>query len=245
MFMITAITDAIVRTVFPRMCGRCAMPINRLSLGAACASCWNRTRIFTGEEPCCSKCRKIIEGSITTSEETASTLCGRCDGHHYDRVFSIGFYEKALKVEVLNLKREPFIGSVTVGLLANTLRRIDRTNAILVPVPLSRRRLKERGFNQAELIARKISKTDGIKMLKDVLLRTAHTPIHRAGMDAKARDATVRKAFAVFERSEIEGRKIILVDDVFTSGATTSHCARVLKEAGATGVDVLTIARTR
>lgn len=172
-------------------------------------------------------------------------MCGRCDGHDYDRVFSIGYYEKALKVEVLNLKREPFIGSITVGLLSNTLRRIDRVNAVLVPVPLSRRRMKERGFNQAELIARKIAKTDGIKMLKDILVRTTHTPIHRAGMDAKARDATVRNAFEVNQKSDVEDRKIILVDDVFTSGATTSHCARVLKEAGATAVDVLTIARTR
>jgi len=233
-----------VRTVFPRMCGRCAMPVERLSLGAACASCWNRTRILTGDEPSCSKCGMVLKGSIVTSTETSSTKCGRCDGHHYDRIFSVGFYEKALKVEILNLKREPFIGSLTVGLLSATLMRMNHKGAMIVPVPLSRRRLKERGFNQAEVIGRKLAKIHGMKIPTDSLTRTSHTPIHRAGMDAKAREATVKSAFSIEDPNRICGERIILVDDVFTSGATSSSCARVLKDAGASSVEVLTIART-
>jgi len=172
-------------------------------------------------------------------------MCGRCDGHHYDRVFSVGFYEKALKVEILNLKREPFIGSMTVGLLSSTLMRMNHKGAVIIPVPLSRRRLKERGFNQAEVIGKKLAKINGLEIVSDALKRISHTPVHRAGMDAKAREATVNNAFAIDDSVEIYERRLILIDDVFTSGATSSHCARLLKESGAKSVDVLTIGRTR
>jgi len=243
--MLTRITDALIRIVYPRMCGSCGSPIERIGLGASCDDCWKRTRILTGFEPSCAKCGTLLGGSAATSAETSTTLCGRCDNHSYDRVSSVGLYEKALKAEVLSLKTEPFLGRTAVSLLQSAVERIVPKPEMLIPVPLSRRRLRERGFNQAEVIAKGLGRVSGIDVCADALKRMTHTPIHRAGMDSMAREATVRRAFVVEDSTQVEGRHVLLIDDVFTSGATSSQCARVLKIAGAKTVNVLTLARTR
>lgn len=221
------------------------MPIERFALGASCASCWSETRILTGDEPSCSKCGRLLEGSSLSATDTALTRCGSCESHGYDRVFSIGIYEKALRSEILNLKREPFLGTHAATILAETSRGIGVEIDIVLPVPLARRRFKERGFNQAELIAERLCRARGLAFSSKTLTRVTHTPMHRAGMDSKAREATVRRAFVVEDRSIVEGKNVLLIDDVFTSGATTSQCAKVLKEAGSFSVNVLTLARTR
>jgi ComF family protein len=243
--MLKRITDALIRIVYPRMCGSCGKPIERIDLGASCDVCWKHTRILTGLEPSCAKCGVLLSGSAATSAETATTMCGRCDRHSYDRVFSVGLYEKALKAEVLNLKKEPFLGRTAVISLESAFERIVPKPEMLIPVPLSRRRLKERGFNQAELIATALGRMSGLDVCADVLKRITHTPIHRAGMDSKAREVTVRRAFVVEDAAQVEGRHVLLIDDVFTSGATSSQCGGTLKEAGVRSVDVLTLARTR
>ena len=221
------------------------MPIERFALGASCESCWSETCILTGDEPSCSKCGRLLEGSSLSASDTALTRCGSCESHGYDRVISIGLYEKALRSEILNLKIEPFLGRHVTALLIETSRRIGVDADLVLPVPLARRRLKERGFNQAELIAEKVCRSRGLVLSSKILKRVTHTPMHRAGMDSKAREATVRRAFVVEDVSIVDGRNVLLIDDVFTSGATTSQCAKVLKEAGSLSVNVLTLARTR
>jgi competence protein ComFC len=243
--MLTRLSDAIIRILYPRMCGSCGRPIESLALGAACLECWNATEILSGAESSCSKCGILLRGSSATSIETSGTLCGRCDPHLYDRVFSVGIYEKALRAEVLNLKTEPFIGRTAVRLLDEAVGRIGLGFDLVLPVPLARRRQKERGFNQAEVIARALRMELRRKIDTSILKRATHTPIHRAGMDAKSRDATVKKAFVVENKERVFEKRILLVDDVFTSGSTSSQCSRVLKEAGAGSVHVIAIARTR
>jgi len=114
---------------------------------------------------------------------------------------------------------------------------------VVIPVPLSARRLQERGFNQAAVIATVIARSGNLLLDENSLVRKIHTPMHRAGMDRKARAMTVKKAFEVVRPKLIEGRDTLLVDDVLTSGETASICARVLKKSGAATVSVLTIAR--
>jgi competence protein ComFC len=101
----------------------------------------------------------------------------------------------------------------------------------------------ERGFNQAEVLTQFLSKKTSIEADDKSLVREIHTPMHRAAMDKKAREATVKNAFAVTRKHFIESKKILLIDDVFTSGATVSSCAKVLKKNGAAKVYVMTIAR--
>jgi ComF family protein len=114
---------------------------------------------------------------------------------------------------------------------------------LLVPVPLHRRRERERGYNQALLVARRLERAWGVPVAADALVRlTATAP--QADLDARARRRNVRGAFGVVRAPAIAGRHIVLVDDVLTTGATASECARILSRAGASAVGVLTIART-
>jgi ComF family protein len=101
----------------------------------------------------------------------------------------------------------------------------------------------ERGYNQAEMLAGYISAETRVPLRTDILIRKQHTPMHRVSMDERARELTVEKAFDVVLKRAIAGSRIILVDDVFTSGATASACSKVLKKNGAKRVDVLTLAR--
>lgn len=173
-------------------------------------------------------------------------FCHRCDGHFYDRAISIGLYERALASCVVALKSEPYVPEHLRELVTDAFARSPFYDAdLLVPVPLSRARRIERGFNQAEVVANVIADFAGIPIESQSLVRRSHTPMHRAAMDRRARELTVEDAFAVNHSESVAGRSIVLVDDVFTTGATVSGCAKVLKKNGARKVGVLTIARAR
>jgi len=171
-------------------------------------------------------------------------LCRQCDSHHYDYATSIGPYDGALKSEVIALKTVPKIASRTRELLFSSYANAGReASSVIIPVPLSRQRQLERGFNQAEIVANELSNKFHHEVDAGSLVRTNHSPIHRMGMDRKARDLSVKNAFTVARPKLIEGRSILLVDDVYTTGATLSYCAKALKKSGAVRVDVLTLAR--
>ena len=117
------------------------------------------------------------------------------------------------------------------------------TADLIVPVPLHADRERERGFNQAGVIARELARLSRLPLDEHSVVRRLHTERHRAGMDAKSRHQSVGDAFAVRHRDLIAGKRVLLVDDVFTTGATASACAKALIEVGADAVFVLTIAR--
>ena len=117
------------------------------------------------------------------------------------------------------------------------------TPDLLLPVPLHRRRERERGYNQALLLSRRLERAWGIPVAVDVLVRRG-TTAPQADLDAPARRRNVRGAFAVTNPEAVFGRHVVLVDDVLTTGATAGECARCLLRAGASTVGVITIART-
>jgi ComF family protein len=129
-------------------------------------------------------------------------------------------------------------------LLVSTLKRYPLNQATcIVPVPLHAEREQARGFNQATLIGRELSRAAALRLDEVSLVRDKHVKRHRAGMDAKGRRETVADAFRVVHPVLIAGERVLLVDDVFTTGATVSSCADTLLAAGAAEVFVLTIAR--
>lgn len=113
---------------------------------------------------------------------------------------------------------------------------------LLVPVPLHPRRKRERGFNQALLLARRVGRGWRVPVRDDVLVRAVATP-SQTELDAMARRVNVRDAFRLRRPDLIAGRHVLLVDDILTTGATLSECARCLREGGARVVGVLTVAR--
>ncbi len=216
----------------------CGGSVDDRFYGFVCSDCWSTTRAFKTVEVICWTCGRR---SIASDQELR---CYRCDGP-LAFMHGCGVYEGALRHAVLSLKQEAFIPPHLCDLLSHAAQQIPLSRCTrIIPVPLHPKRLHARGFNQAEVISRQISLMHKLPLDTVSLIRTIHTERHRAGMDAKARRETVDNAFTVQHRRLIAGETILLVDDVFTSGATASACARVLLDAGAKEVFVLTLART-
>jgi ComF family protein len=237
------IVDGMLALVYPQCCAVCQRSVERRHLGIACAGCWEATHLFTDADTICWKCGAPSPGTVDPEKRT-SVRCRRCDDDAFTVARACGAYEGALRAAVLALKREPNVSQQLLNLLAQTQRRspLDQATRIL-PVPLHPNREKERGFNQASVLGRQLARRVRLPFDDKSLIRTNHSGKHRAGMDATGRRASVASAFAVSYTRLIAGEKILLVDDVFTTGATVSACANALRGAGATEVYVLTVAR--
>lgn len=170
--------------------------------------------------------------------------CRRCVEDAYTAARACGRYEGALRAAVLSLKHEPHLGARLARLMheAQTRPPLDAATR-LVPVPLHPARERERGFNQAALLARSLAALARLPCDEWSLVRASNSEQHRAGMDRRARRETVERAFRVARPRLVEGQRVLLVDDVFTTGATASACAAALLAAGAHEVYVLTVAR--
>jgi ComF family protein len=174
----------------------------------------------------------------------ATVRCRRCDSEAFTGARACGLYEGALRSAVLSLKRDPFVPPRLARMLSEAARRAPLDAArLVIPVPLHPARERERGFNQAALLAASVAKGTGFRLDPFSLSRVTHSERHRAGMDARARRESVEGAFAVAHPRLVRGQSVLLVDDVFTTGATASACARALLDAGARAVFVLTAAR--
>ncbi len=226
--MLKALQNSLLSLIYPQECRVCSGSVESRDDGVACHTCWDATRIFSGSEMLCDKCGAFFGDEAAP----AAVFCHKCDDHNYDNATAAGVYEKALAASIINLKSVPVLAARLKLAITNAALKADVANAdLIVPIPLSKQRRQERGFNQAEMIATEIAGVSGIPV------------IHRMGMDQKARELTVKNAFEIVRPKLIDGKNIMLVDDVFTSGATASHCAKILKKNGAGTVNVFTLAR--
>lgn len=157
---------------------------------------------------------------------------------------AIGWYEGALRESILVLKREPYLPRHLAGLLTEAAKSLHGITRI-VPVPLHEERLRARGFNQATIIARELARALRAPLDETSLVRVSSAEKYRTGLDAQGRRDSVAGAFAVRHPRIVENERILLVDDVFTTGATVSSCADVLISAGAKSVLIMTLARAR
>ncbi len=238
--MLKALQNSLLSIVFPQECSTCTRQVDNVSDGVTCGECWAATRIFDGSEMLCHKCGAYFD----TTAAPVPVFCHKCDDHHYDRAAAAGVYEKALSASIINLKSTPFLPDRLKAVVPSAVERAGFTKAdVIVPIPLSKQRRIERGYNQSEMVASIVSRFSGIPIDRSSLARKVHTPIHRVAMDNKARELTVKNAFAVTRPKLIAGKAVLLIDDVFTSGATASNCARVLKRSGAVEVNIFTLAR--
>ncbi|MDY6923784.1 MAG: ComF family protein [Pseudomonadota bacterium] len=209
------------------------------------ADAWSRV-VFL-EDPVCDGCGAGFEmdGGVFAAARCAACLA---QPYAFERARAACVYDEASRGLILKFKHgdhQPYAPLFARWLSRSAAPLLEAADAV-VPVPLHRFRLLSRRFNQAAEIARPLARAAGLDYLPDALVRQTHTTT-QGGKSARGRRLNVRKAFAVSEegRRRIRGRRILLVDDVLTTGATAEACARALTGAGARAVDLAVIARVR
>jgi competence protein ComFC len=235
--------DSVLTLFYPQACAVCGHSVESRHDGVVCAACWARTRILDQDDTVCWKCGAFSRASVT-NDRRHLVRCGKCDNDRFTFARACGNYEGALRASILALKREPNVSRRLARVLCEAQARVPIHDAeMILPVPLHAERERARGFNQASVLARELARLNRLPIDEYSVVRSVQTARHRAGMDARARRDSVARAFSVRHPKLIAGRRVLLVDDVFTTGATVSACAEALKDAGAKAVYVLTIAR--
>ena len=227
---------------------RCILCLARVEApGTLCASCWRGIN-FLGE-PCCSCCGMPFPfdpGAV------AGVLCAGCLAYRprFDRARSVFAYDDHSRRLVLALKHADRLQGVPAfgQWLARAGAPLLAEAALVAPVPLHWTRLWRRRYNQSALLARaalqawRRADRPAPLLVPDLLLRRRRTP-SQGRRTRLQRAENVRGAFRLKPGAAVEGKRVLLIDDVLTSGATVEECAKVLRRAGAAGVDVLTLAR--
>lgn len=187
--------------------------------------------------PKCDKCGKYLEEGVG--------ICKDCNQKppEFDIARAVGPYEDQYRIAIKVFK---FMGRKHLGvkmghMMAEVIKNEPRFSPIdiIVPVPISKGSLKQRGFNQTEVLGKQIGKDLKIKMATNILERVKETPSQRE-LSREERERNLLFAFAVKPKKKIVGQNILLVDDVYTTGSTSRECARVLLKAGANRVSVIT-----
>lgn len=205
-----------------------------------CSDCLKRPQPLSAEFFCVS-CRTPFQNAFPLDAEGRCGLC-RHGLRGFDAAYCFGAYEGALR-ELLHLYKYGRVKTLArpLGdLMAAALPRDERFDAI-APVPLHWRRQWQRGFNQSELLARTLSRRTAIPVIR--ALRRLRSTVTQAGLSNTARRRNVSAAFRCRRPDAIAGKRILLIDDVMTTGSTAAACATALKRAGAARVALLTVAR--
>lgn len=230
--------------------GRLAYWILDFALPPRCAGCGT---IVGDVHSFCSDCWKKIEflgsaGCVTCGTPLQATDAERCavclaKPPRIARTRAAVAYDELTRSLALRLKygRKVAIAKTMARYMAPLIGD-QPESALLVPVPLHRGRLWQRGFNQSAIVARELSRRTGISNSAELLRRVKRTPPLK-GMSLQQRRRAVAGAFKVGDRSAVEGRTVILVDDVLTTGSTANACARELRRAGAARVELISWAR--
>jgi ComF family protein len=235
--ILTGITDLI----FPPLCITCGAVLEEHAPLPFCPPC--AAGIHFIHPPLCPRC-----GIPFPATEGGDHFCGEClaTERPYAVARAVGMYEETLKtaIHLFKYRGRIGIGEVLGRIMADFAgSQWDMTVfSLIIPVPLHRKRLRERGFNQAVIMARAIAKRFSLPLDFMTLRRELSTP-PQVGLEREERLANVRKAFAVRKPEKIAGRRILLVDDVTTTGSTLTECASVLMKANAEAVAILTLAR--
>jgi ComF family protein len=256
-----AALEALRAAVFPARCLHCRRLLPAASGGSEgpapaaadgdllrpyfCSDC--RSAVMPVEPPLCPRC-----GIMFQSRVGADHLCGRCldqaPSFHMARAALVYDRSAVDIIRCYKYRGKTRLAAPLGTLLWRTFVRYweGRTVDLVLPVPLHRRRLRRRGFNQSELLLREWrthAHASAVPPMGSGVLARTRTAVPQAGLGRRERESNIRGVFAVRRPEQVDGRDILLVDDVITTGATAGECARVLLASGAARVDVLALAR--
>ena len=229
--------------IYPPTCAGCAQILESEEPAPFCPDCFKALDLIL--EPYCPLC-----GIPYLAEAPSRHLCGDCLGgvHHFDRARATGLYQGLFREVIHRYKYrgQLFLVRPLAKMLAAPAKELSRLHKIdiIVPVPLHPKRLRQRGFNQASLLARRLG--SALKISVDYAsLRRSRWTEPQTGLTRRQRAANVRGAFGLKTPENVRGKGILLLDDVLTTGETVNQCVRLLKrDGGAIEVVVLTVART-
>ncbi|NKB19175.1 MAG: ComF family protein [Alphaproteobacteria bacterium] len=225
--------------LLPRRCISCGTVVE--GEGALCAACWPEIRFLS--RPHCEAC-----GFPFDFDHGVDALCAACfkEPPLFDRARAVFRYDDASRQALLAFKHSDRtdVAPAFAGMMVQAGGELLADADLIVPVPLHRWRLISRRYNQSALLALALSKTTSVPAVPDLLERTRATP-SQGGLGAKARERNVAGVFSVRpgRTTHLSERRVLLVDDVLTTGATVSACTKALLRGGARAVDVLTLAR--
>lgn len=234
--MLDGVFRSLINIIYPAQCLACKNPVAQEII--VCQDCLNK--IEKNVPPFCPRCGRNLK----------SNRCLHCKkiNFYFDRAFSACRYTKvsAELIQLFKYKGKTRLLTVLSEILSNFIKElclpIGEFN-VVIPVPLHRTRLREREFNQSELLSLGIAKEFAIKHSSKNLVRRLNNQA-QAKLTADLRFANIQGAFAVRNKEEFNQKNVLLIDDVLTTGATCSEASRTLKEAGAKNVSVLTFAIT-
>ena len=256
--------DDVVTTFFPAGCPVCKGPLLRAGGVPVCAACM--TRAVPQTESLCTVCgealgmesERLLEGSLRKDR-----VCPPCrkSPPGFERAVAFGVYEGELRemIHLLKYERVRTLSKPLGRLLASSVEQLadkliaseNAADVLVVAVPLFRSKKRGRGFNHAELLAN-AALAELRKRRPQWKLRAAHRVMQRVrdtesqfGLSPHGRRVNLRGAFRVPDEGAVDGRDVLLIDDIYTSGATARACAQVLRRAGARTVLVATLARAQ
>ena len=233
--------DDILDFVYPQNCPICQKPLEREEK-EVCEDCW-KTLAFL-PSPFCPYCKSFLEDEETVFNHRCPYL-SKPEDRKILAVKSLGTFDDYYQKLIHRFKYDK---KIPLGkYLAQSLGKIveqerDFVNCdLVIPVPLHPARYRERGFNQSEILAQGISQTMNLPLEKEILKRKKNTK-DQTYLNAQQRAENVRGAFVITQPEKIKDKKVILVDDVITTGATLNECARMLQKAGAKVIFAVTLA---
>jgi len=240
-----SIVDGILNLLYPEDCLACSTPVHRSQDCGVCEDCWGKVLRLQIPEPWCPSCGM----PYLQADVEAIHLCGVCSVElpPFCAARAFGFYTAELARLILAFKfnGRQNLASLFAPLLGSTLLcswgcgEVD----LVIPIPLHQRRMRERGYNQAALLSRALTKLLGLPHSESALTRVRPTP-PQVGLSNAERAGNMRQAFRCPRPAQVRGLHILLVDDVMTTGATVRSASEALVQAGARKVSVLTLART-
>ncbi len=238
--LLSGLYPALKDILFPPTCLRCNQKLGKTDDLLFCPDCTAQIPLI--KPPFCTCCGQEFPNS--TSDEH---LCGIClrKPPYFQRARAIFRYNKFTAPLIHAFKYQ---GRTTAQKTFRTLWQKVSSNAdlthpdIIIPIPLHIKRLQERGFNQSLILARIFFPNDLQRIKPTLLIRQRRTKT-QTGLDGRSRRQNLAGAFHVPDKSPIKDKKILLIDDVFTTGTTTNECAKVLLKNGAKQIEVLTLAR--
>lgn len=243
MNMLRNLLKGLVDIVYPKTCVVCKSGIrNKDSVDEViCLDCWSKIRKNT--PPFCHSCGRQLQKNNITKH-----ICPGCVRKqlHFDRAYSPCIYEGTIKelIHEFKYKGKDYLGRTLSRLMIEFIREYNLPVEYLdfiVPVPLHKNRLREREFNQSQVLSQHIGQEFGKDIRDNILMR--HRPTQtQTELDTEKRLSNVKDSFTVINKNTLCGKNILLIDDVMTTAATSSEAAKALKNAGAKIIFVLTLA---